>query len=490
MALLAAVYYGAAHLGYAFEFAGPVGAIVWLPVGVAIAGLYFGGLGLWPGVVLGDLLVNNYSALPLGTALATSAGNLLEVVVATLILRRAARVAPPLETVTGLATTLAALASGTLLSATVGSLASALGGVVGWGSFGHVLRTWFLGDLCGALIVVPLALAWSRPLPWPWRRRRLAEAAALLAAVMGIGWVAFGLQNDHPLIYLAFPVLIWAALRFDQRGATLAIVLTSSFAVWGTHKLGPFLFHSVGRNVLSTQLFIFVAALSALSVAALVSEREELARRVRASRVRLVEASDAERRRLERNLHDGAQQRLVALVGELGQAEELAADSGEELRTLIGDASAQATLAIGDLRELAHGIHPVTLREFGFARAVAVAAARSGVAIDASRLPRGRMDETAEATAYYVALEGMTNARKYAGTAPVHIQASLVRGRLELEVRDEGPGGAGERPGSGLEGLRDRVEATGGTFGIWSEPGKGTRLRVSIPASRGGPALP
>src|SRR3954464_14475471 len=119
--VLALAYYRAAEGGYAFEFAGPVAAIVWLPVGVAISVLYLGGLGLWPGVVLGDLLANDYSTLPVGSALGQTTGNVLEMLVATVLMRRLLRGASPLGSVRALGVMLFSLAAGTIVSATVGT---------------------------------------------------------------------------------------------------------------------------------------------------------------------------------------------------------------------------------------------------------------------------------------------------------------------------------------------------------------------------------
>ena len=130
IAALAALYYGSARLGFALEFAGPVAAIVWLPVGVGIASLYLFGLRLWPGVLIGDLLANNYGAIPLAVNLGQTAGNLLEIVVATILLRRLTRGRPPLATVGNLAWMVTAFAVGTLVSATVGSICLRLNGVI------------------------------------------------------------------------------------------------------------------------------------------------------------------------------------------------------------------------------------------------------------------------------------------------------------------------------------------------------------------------
>ena len=322
--MLAGLYYGAAKVGFQLEFAGPVAAIVWLPVGIGIAFLFIGGLRFWPGVLIGDLLANNYTALPLGTALGQTCGNMLEVLVAVLLLRRLVREKSPLASVWGVGCMLIAIVVGTAVSATIGAISLRLGGVISTGEIPKVWRTWWLGDATGALVVVPLALAWYRPRARDWRIGRPYEAVLLLATVVALSEIV--MSSARPLSYILFPALIWAALRFGLRGGTLAVAITTGLTVWKTtHYLGPFYFHSITRSVLITQLFIGVAALSTLCLAVVVSEREALAARLRASRARLVDATYAERRRIERNLHDGAQQRLTALAYQLHEA-------GQEMR--------------------------------------------------------------------------------------------------------------------------------------------------------------
>ncbi len=482
LVLLVASYYAAAHVGYALDFAGPVAAVVWLPVGVGIAFLYLRGLGLWPGIVLGDLLVNNYSTLPVGSALGQSAGNVLEVVVATLLIRRLCPRDEPLATLRGVGGVAAAIATGTFVSAVIGSASSWLGHAITLGSLPYVWRTWWLGDLCGALIVLPLALSWSRPLRHPWPPGRVLEALLTLAAVVGLSVLM--LNGNEITRSLAFPGLIWAALRFGPRGATVAITVVCGFAIWGTtHVLGPFGVGSIDNRLLEAQVFIATVSLSTLSVAALVREREHLARRLHASRTRLVTSSDEVRRRLERDLHDGAQQRLVALAAQLEAAATRPEQTPAENRSALAAAEAQVLLAIDDLREFSHGVHPSVLRRFGLAKAVADVAARSTIPIKVSGIPRLRLDQTTEATAYYVVVEAITNAQKYAHASLVKVRAHLKGDVLVLEVSDDGIGGGFERDGSGLQGLRDRVEATGGVFRVDSEAGAGTRVRAELPVA-------
>jgi signal transduction histidine kinase len=282
------------------------------------------------------------------------------------------------------------------------------------------------------------------------------------------------------------PAVIWVALRFGPRGATLAITVMSGFAIWeSTHALGPFGIDSIGGRLLGTQLFIATLALSALFIAALATERERLIERVRASRARLVTASDEARRRLERDLHDGAQQRLVTLAARLTRSATEAGEAHGQVAAEFETAASDVLIAIEELREFAHGVHPSVLRHFGLAAAVRAIAARSTITIDPIQLPRQRLDGTSEATAYYIVLEAITNAERYARASAVSVRARLHHGRLILDVADDGVGGAVERDGSGLQGLRDRVEATRGRFRVESQRGRGTHITAEFPVGFG-----
>jgi signal transduction histidine kinase len=211
---------------------------------------------------------------------------------------------------------------------------------------------------------------------------------------------------------------------------------------------------------------------------AILSAREA---EVAASRVRIVEAADEERRRIGRNLHDGAQQRLVALGHLLTMASRKLADDPSAAAPLLDQARDQAALAGDELRELVRGLHPAGLVEHGLGHALAALATRSPLPLHIDALPERRLPGPIETTIYYLVSEAITNALKHAGASEVRVEVRLLGQRLLAAVRDDGCGGATTSPGGGLAGLVDRVTAVGGTFDVDSPVGAGTRIRATIP---------
>lgn len=202
---------------------------------------------------------------------------------------------------------------------------------------------------------------------------------------------------------------------------------------------------------------------------------------LRASRARIVEAGLTERRRLERNLHDGAQQRLVALSLGLRLARaKLVKDPGAADR-LLGGAQQELDLALQELRELARGIHPAVLADRGLEAAIETLAGRSPVRIELVETPRERLPGPVEAAAYFVIAEALTNVAKYAQASQATVKVTRRNGEAVVEVADDGVGGADPQRGSGLRGLADRVAALDGRLEVHSPPGAGTRLRAEIP---------
>jgi signal transduction histidine kinase len=203
------------------------------------------------------------------------------------------------------------------------------------------------------------------------------------------------------------------------------------------------------------------------------------------SRARIVRAGDEARRRFERDLHDGAQQRLVSLGLELRAAEATVPPDLADIQGVLSRVGTGLTDVLDDLRELSRGLHPAVLSEDGLRPALKSLALRSVVPVDVRiDLDAERFEEPVEVAAYYVASEALTNTAKHAHASRVQVTVVHRDGWLELVVSDDGRGGADPSGGSGLTGLVDRVEAIGGTMQIASRPGAGTEISVRLPAKR------
>jgi signal transduction histidine kinase len=349
--------------------------------------------------------------------------------------------------------------------------------VISLGSLPEVMRTWWLGDFCGALVIVPLVLVWRRVPRIP-VGRRLLEGAVLVVAVGALSVAASGVG---PLTYVVFPLLVWTVFRFGMRGATLAVLVTVGATVVTEARMTESLSHSFAHTVLGTQLFVVVAALSALFFAAVMQEQRLLQDQLAFSRARAIHAAELERSRIERDLHDGAQQRLLALAIRFGLAADREPMGSDEALSFLRDSNRELELAIDELRELSHGTHPAVLRELGLAGAIQSLALRSVVPVMLSELPRLRVDEAAEAAAYFVVVEAVANVHKHAGARAIRIDARYAMPWLNVTVSDTGHGGAVERPGSGLAGLRRRVESLDGEFSVHSGA-SGTTVAAKLPA--------
>jgi signal transduction histidine kinase len=204
------------------------------------------------------------------------------------------------------------------------------------------------------------------------------------------------------------------------------------------------------------------------------------------SRARIVEAADAARLHIARNLHDGAQQRLVALGMRMRMALRHLDRDPAAAAALLEEACAELDQANAELRELARGIHPVVLTEQGLASAVHGLARRSQLPVEVVAVPATRLPTTVEVAAYYVIAEALTNVAKYAGATHVTVRAECADDELVVVIADDGRGGADPAGGSGLHGLVDRVEALGGSLFVESPPGAGTTVRGRLPAAPSG----
>jgi signal transduction histidine kinase len=269
LALVALAYYGAGRIGLALAYLNGAVAALWPPAGLGVAVLFLYGLRLWPAIVIGDLFLGDYST-PLGTVLAQTLGNTVAIVAAAWVLRRLTGGRGGLERVVDVLALVATALVAAAVSAAFGPLALRLGDVISEGEFGQVFRTWLVGDACGVLVVAPLILTWATAGRAGIRRRELVEGAAMLVVLVALAELPP--QRDVP--YIVFPVLLWAALRFGPRGAATAVFVVCSITVWNTAQNdGPFVRDTITQSLLTTQLFITIAALTSLVLAAETAER-------------------------------------------------------------------------------------------------------------------------------------------------------------------------------------------------------------------------
>jgi len=269
-----------------------------------------------------------------------------------------------------------------------------------------------------------------------------------------------------------------------ERGlrAAVGVPVSVEGRLWGLMVVGS----RAGALPAGTE--VRLAAFTDLAATAIANAEAQAA--LTASRARIVATADATRRRIERNLHDGAQQRLVSLALNLRSAATAAPGAGEFVERL-GGVAAGLDGVLDDLREIARGLHPAILADGGLPPALKTLARRSPVPVDVDIQVDRRLPDPVEMAAYYTVAEALTNAAKYARATSTQIQATAREGVLQVRVCDNGRGGAGFSHGTGLLGLKDRAEALGGHLRLDSPPGAGTTLEITLPLDEpGAPELP
>jgi signal transduction histidine kinase len=485
---IGAACFAFAEGGKALLLTGPAGAF-WPAAGLAIAVLYVGGLRWWPGILLGDLgsllqdVVSNGLGVAPGAAVAEAGGDMGRAIVAVVILRRLVGPRAALDRLQQVGGVLVALAAGAAIGATTAMLALRATGDIAAADMRTFWRTWSLGDLSGGLVVLPLVMAWTRPPRMNLRSRAAWEAALTMIAVVALSAVAF--SADQPLAYLVFPALIWSALRLGPPGATLAVALAVVVAVWATsNELGPFVERAPTDSALDLQLYITVAALTTLCLAAVASERRRSSRELAESHARIAAVASEERRRLEHDLHDSAQNRVVGLLIRLRLAQDRIEPDAPDLAPTFEELIDEAE-GIGDeLRRIAHGLSPALLDTRGLVEALSVESAHSGIGVEIAADEIGLGAAEVETTVYLCCLESIQNAAKHAGPgASVRIWLRRDGEELTFSVRDDGRGfdRRTTREGAGLTSVRDRIAAAGGHVAILAAPGRGTTVTGVIP---------
>ncbi len=494
--LLGLAYFGAAKLGQSLRYTASVSAI-WPPVGVGIAALYLWGLRWWPGVFVGELLVNgqllvDHVALPFGSLAGQQLGNMAEVVVGAWLLRRLIGPHAALDRVAQVGGVISAAGIAAAISATVGTASMLAGGVVDLADVPRFWRTWWLGDTCGAIVVLPLVLTWVPNPRAAWRRMWCVEGGLLIASVGVLA--TLGLTSAAPLTYMVFPALIWAAFRFGPAGVTLAVAINAVLTIGITaHKLGAFFRQPIDNRTLSTQLYILVGALTSLFLSALVSERERSLRELAEARRRESEGALEERRRIARELHDSVSQALFSTVLHTRAAQKaLSDDGGRHSPRLAESLSAIAGLIKRAQREMRIFIFewgPESIGE-GLVSSLENYGSALGREADLAvevegpddRLPLSRTTQT---QLYGIGREALANVVKHAQASSARATVALNDGHVSLDVADDGRGfdPAARHPGHyGLESMRSRADEIDGELTITSNPGRGTVIRIEVAA--------
>ncbi|TXL62770.1 sensor histidine kinase [Aeromicrobium terrae] len=313
--------------------------------------------------------------------------------------------------------------------------------------------------------------AWrTLPVSWP----EVGHAVLLATVLWVVDAVVLVFAITAPATLILSPVLV----QLD----TLEVLgwrIDDTAEAWPAVVVG--LLAAVVAAYLVTALASAQAGLTRLLLEPTEARLAAAVEQLRRSRTGLVDAFEAERRRIERDLHDGAQQRLVALTMTLGQAE-LELQDGPALE-LVGKAHALAEDALAELRATVRGIHPQVLTDHGLAAAIRELADRSPVPVDADLHLDGRLPARVEAAAYFLVSEALTNTARHAGASSVRVHAWVADGSLTVSVEDDGRGGADPVAGTGLAGLAARVEAVDGTLELTSPPGGPTTVRMTCPTT-------
>jgi signal transduction histidine kinase len=387
-----------------------------------------------------------------------------------------------------------ALSTGVGLAVTLIGIPILIASVYAWGWLAEIERR-TIGALTGNHIASPY-----RPLPdhgwWERLRARLADPATWKDLTFLFLQFPFGLLSfivattvlSVAVASLTLPLWYWAipdgvqmgVTEVDTIGEALAFVPLGALLVWvGIPALGW-----LGR---------FYGAYAELLLGsnedpAVTAQMSDL----RDARARIIEAADAERRRIERDLHDGAQQRLVALSINLRMAEKRAAEGDPAAAELVRSAGEEAGLALKELRDLARGIHPAMLTNRGLAAALDDLASRASVPVELVAVPPQRLSDQVESTIYFLVSECLANVGKHAEATQATVAVTVVGEEVEVVVKDDGVGGADLGNGSGLQGLEDRVGALDGCVDIDSPAGSGTTVMATIPldATAAGPPTP
>jgi signal transduction histidine kinase len=504
---LAVVYVAAAKLGLLMDAVSGFATLVWPAAGIALVALLRLGIRVWPGVFVGAFAVNLWTGAPVAVALGIAAGNTLEAIGGAWALRHFTGMRDRPTRVSEAVGFIALAAAGsTLVSAVVGTASLRLGGVISAGALVETWRAWWLGDATGELVTAPLLLAWSVEVRSLLRAppRRIVEAVALAGALAAAAFFVFAVRGaaDRPFgqPYLVFPILIWASLRFDLRGATAATFALSVIAVWATARgQGPFVHARLATSLVFLQVFMAVVSVTALMLAVATAERD---RAVKAREWMLAAVS-----------HDLKNPLNVVGLGTDYVARLLPDNDGTRRQVAnLRAATQRMEVLVRDLLDLSS----IEAGHFSIARAPTAARTLVDEALESSRALAEAKSQSLHATiaqseptascdrgrVLQVLVNLLDNAIKFSPEkSPINITVDGDERWVRFTVTDVGPGIAPaeaarvfepfwraadtRKPGTGL-GLaiaKAIVDAHGGRIWVSSRSGSGASFSFSLPAA-------
>src|SRR5688572_21463995 len=516
--LLAALYIAAGRIGLQLDAVSGFATLVWAPSGIALAFLLHFGLQTFPGVAVGALVVNLWAGAPPAAALAIAAGNTLEPVIAVLLMRRLGFQGLVRVRDTLMLFAIAALLS-TTISATIGTVSLTLAGIVQRAQFGITWMSWWLGDAIADLIVAPLLITWMMTAEQRIPRSRRLEALALVLVLITTSFLVFGRRAPaEPLVflqpYLLTPTLIWAAVRFYQRGAATAVFIASVIAVWGTtNGTGPFVSGVLFKRLGALQALMAMMAITFLMLGAVASERVQAEQQLKEAKEAAEAASNAKSRFLAVVSHE----LRTPLSGITGYAAIL-------LEEVAGKLTEQQVNFIERIRTAAWHLTSIIDGILTFSRAEAGRDEVRLETVDAGALT----EETAALLAPDVGKKSLKlqlnipshelyvrtdvgklrqimlnligNAVKFSDSGTIAVTVRPADDRFHFIVTDEGPGIPIERQqeifqpftqlansngrggtGLGLSASRMLAELLGGSITVTSEVGHGSSFKVDLP---------
>ena len=525
---VAVAYFLAAKLGLTVATVGVTVTLVWPPSGVAVAAMLLLGRRVWPGVAIGAFIANATTDAPIAIAWFTAVGNPLEAVVAATLLQRMSDFDASLErTRDVLALTMLGAIVAPVVSATVGIAGLVFAGVVPPGAVAAAWFTWWGGDAMGILLVTPLILAWVRRPGRGASTARILEGAALVAITGIAGVIVFGGllpgRVTAPLVYIALPLLVWAAFSFEQRGAATGAVVISALAMWWTIRgAGPFARETLGLSLAHLNAFMGVATLTSLVLAAIVRERQRadseraasLARE-RAARRDAEFASSAKSDFLAVMSHE-LRTPLNAIIGYVSLlADGITGPLNEQQVAQLGRVKASATHLLAlieqilSLSRIEAGHEEVRVEQVDARKVVTEATtlvepliAAKGLVLEVE-LPQEPSELSTDVTKVrQILLNLLTNAGKFTESGSVRCQLRTDAELVVVDVSDTGRGIASgeinrvfdsfwqggsvdrERPegvGLGLSVSRRLAQLLGGEITVASEPGRGSTFSLRLP---------